>query len=402
MSGVSTYDPPLADLGVDVFERCRLRSTAITTEHYQSLRRSMNLVQSRWANRGVNLWKVDLVTEYMPAGVSNYAVDQSVVNILDVYLRQFKTGEPVSDPPQFDSTLGSSLVVIGGLTVTPVVGGYITVTVPVSVGGLIILGFYRVVSVPSLSSCTIDAGSLATSTVAVGGVVPEFTTQATNKNVFVTFPNHGQVPGGSFSVQMQLSVGGLILNGSYPVLGVTDPDNFTITTQVAAGFDDSQFENTGFTQITVQGELDGLNINADPVDILLYPLSRNDYAAIPNKFQQGRPTSYWFNRSLSPTTGQSLNVWLVPDANGPYQLNYYCMRRMQDANIESGRLGDFNYRFYEAFTAGVAAHFGMKWADPQLAIALKGYADECWAEAESADTEHAPLYMSPELSSYYQ
>lgn len=401
MSGTSTYDPPLADLGIDAFERCGIRSNALTTEHYQSLRRSMNLVQSRWSNRGVNLWKVDLVSVYMPQGVSNYAVDQSVVNILDVYLRQYQMGAPVNTNPSFSTTAGSTIVTIGNFTVTPIVGSYISVVVPVSVGGIVLQSFYQVVSVPSPSSCTVTAASAATSTVITGGVVPQFTTQATNANVFVYFPNHGQVAGGNFTVQIQTAIGGLVLSGSYPVLGITDADNFTITTQSFAGSDATVSENGGLTQLAAQATVQGLTQTAGPVDILLYPLSRNDWAAIPDKTQQGRPTSYWFDRNLSPTTTQSMNIWLSPDANGPYQLNYYCMRRMQDANITGGAVGDFAYRFYEAFTAEVAFHLAMKWAQP-LAQALKAYANECWIEASDEDREKVPWYVSPDLSSYYE
>jgi hypothetical protein len=400
VSGTSTYDPPLADLGIDAFERCGIRSNALTTEHYQSLRRSMNLVQSRWSNRGVNLWKVDLVSVYMPQGVSNYAVDQSVVNILDVYLRQYQMGTPVSTPPSFSTTLGSTAVTIGGFSATPIVGSYVSVVVPVSVGGIVLQSFYQVVSVPSPTSCTVTATSAATSTVVTGGVVPQFTTQATNANVFVYFPNHGQVAGGSFMVQVQTVVGGLVLSGSYPVLGITDANNFTITAPSPAGYDQTVYENNGLTQLATQATVQGLTQNADPVDILLYPFSRNDWAAIPDKAQQGRPTSFWFDRNLSPTSNQSVNIWLSPDSNGPYQLNYYCMRRMQDAVIEGGGLGDFNYRFYEAFTAEVAFHLSMKWAAP-LAQALKAYANECWIEASDEDREKVPYYVSPDFSSYY-
>ena len=339
MSGVSTYDPPLADLGVDAFERCGLRLPQLLTEHYQSLRRSMNLVQSRWSNRGVNLWKVGLTSVYMPQGVSNYPVDQSVVDVLDVYLRQYQMGAPFNANPTFSTTINTPTVTVGDLTTTPIVGGYISVIVPVSVGGLILQSFYLVTSVPTPSSCTITATSNATSTVTNGGVVPQFTTEADNANVFVFFPNHGQVAGGTFSVQVATTVDGIVLNGSYPVLGITDANNFTITASSAAGYAATVYENGGLAQIAVQSNTAGQTVNAAPVDILLYPLSRNDWAAIPNKSQQGRPTSFWFDRSLSPTTGQSLNIWLVPDGNGPYQLNYYHYDRMQDANVESGGLG---------------------------------------------------------------
>ena len=272
---------------------------------------------------------------------------------------------------------------------------------PVSVGGLILQSFYLVTSVPTPSSCTITAASNATSTVTNGGVVPQFTTEADNANVFVFFPNHGQVAGGTFSVQVATTVDGIVLNGSYPVLGITDANNFTITASSAAGYAATVYENGGFAQIAVQSNTAGQTVNAAPVDILLYPLSRSDYAAIPNKQQQGRPTSFWVDKSLSPTTGQSMTIWPAPDSNGPYQLNFYSYARLQDANIDSGGLGDFAYRFYEAFTAEVATHLSFKFAPDKYPM-LKAYSDECWKEAADADTERVPTYMVPDMSSYFE
>ena len=370
MSGVSTYDPPLADLGVDAFERCGLRLPQLLTEHYQSLRRSMNLVQSRWSNRGVNLWKVGLTSVYMPQGVSNYPVDQSVVDVLDVYLRQYQMGAPFNANATFSTVINTAQVTVGDLSTTPIVGGYISVIVPVSVGGLILQSFYLVTSVPTPSSCTITAASNATSTVTNGGVVPQFTTQAENANVFVFFPNHGQVAGGTFSVQVATTVDGIVLNGSYPVLGITDANNFTITASSAAGYAATVYENGGLAQIAVQSNTAGQTVNAAPVDILLYPLSRYDWAAIPNK-QPTRATYQLLGRSVSfahdGTVADHLACarfqWCL------YQLNFYSYARLQDANIDSGGLGDFAYRFYEAFTAEVATHLSFKFAAGQISYA---------------------------------
>ena len=36
-------------------------------------------------------------------------------------------------------------------------------------------------------------------------------------------------------------------------------------------------------------------------DRLILPISRTEYASYPNKAQQGFPTTYWFDRLLSPT-----------------------------------------------------------------------------------------------------
>ena len=54
-SGTTTFAPSGADLVLEAFERLQIRAAEITADHMVSARRSMNLVQVRWANRGTNL-----------------------------------------------------------------------------------------------------------------------------------------------------------------------------------------------------------------------------------------------------------------------------------------------------------------------------------------------------------
>lgn len=61
-SGTYDYNPSLGDLTLHAFNLCGVRNTALAQEHMASARISANLMLSSWANRGVNLWKVELVT----------------------------------------------------------------------------------------------------------------------------------------------------------------------------------------------------------------------------------------------------------------------------------------------------------------------------------------------------
>jgi len=63
-------------------------------------------------------------------------------------------------------------------------------------------------------------------------------------------------------------------------------------------------------------------------DRIILPISRTEYLSFPNKAQQGFPTTYWFNRLLSPT----ITLWPVPDGNEA-SLTYYSVLRLQDANM---------------------------------------------------------------------
>jgi hypothetical protein len=55
-------------------------------------------------------------------------------------------------------------------------------------------------------------------------------------------------------------------------------------------------------------------------------ISRGEYATLPNKTTQGRPSQYWLNRQINPV----LNLWSVPE-NSTDQIIYYFVQRIEDA-----------------------------------------------------------------------
>ena len=76
-------------------------------------------------------------------------------------------------------------------------------------------------------------------------------------------------------------------------------------------------------------------------DLYITPLSRTEYATLSNKATPGQPSQFWLDRLIAPT----ITMYPVPDASGPYQLNYYACVQMQDANLPGGETPDIPYRF---------------------------------------------------------
>jgi len=226
-SGTTAFNPALSDIVIEVFERCGIRAISLEPEHWQSARRSMNFVQSRWSNRGINLWKVDLVSMPLMQGQIDVPVDANVINVLDVYRS-------------------------------------------------------------------------------------------------VTFGN-------------------------------------------------------------------------ETIDTILYPIDRSDYAGTPNKAQQGPPSSFWFQRTQTPL----LKLWPAVDGAGPYILNFYVFRQMQDAIPAMGLQADAVQRFFEAYVGEVASHVAMKWA-PERATPLAAYAVAVYKEANMEDHEKVSTFMIPDLSGYFR
>lgn len=221
------FDPALSEMALDAWERCGIQAGQITVTHFNSMRRSMNFVLSRWSNLGIHLWKVDLVSQALVPGTATYTVDPSVLDVLDSYIRQ------------------------------------------------------------------------------------------------------------------------------------------------------------------------GNGTGNGPTDLVITPMSRNVYAALPKKNTPGRPTQFWFDRTVAPT----VTMWPVPD-DATYTFNYYVFRQIMNMSPVSGNRSQLPFRFLEAYTASLAAHLSMKWA-PDRAQALMGYAGQAFEEAQEEDREKVVSNISPNFDAYF-
>ena len=143
--------------------------------------------------------------------------------------------------------------------------------------------------------------------------------------------------------------------------------------------------------------LDAYTTTSSGIDRVIMPISRTEYASYPNKTQQGFPTSYWFDRLVSPT----ITLWPVPDGSSATILKYYRVRQIQDANLQNGENAEIPYRWLEAFADGLAYRLARIWA-PQMAIPLKGQADESYQIAAAQDVEAVNTYISPMIGSYFR
>lgn len=134
-------------------------------------------------------------------------------------------------------------------------------------------------------------------------------------------------------------------------------------------------------------------------------LSTVDYASQADKAQQGPPTSYWFNRQITP----EVTLWMVPDGAATYTLKLRCVRQVQDAAMSGGLNVEIPYRFNTAFVDGLAARLGGVYPEAAIkalganALAmLEGKADKSWAVASGNDTEGAAVMLTPQLGGYFR
>jgi hypothetical protein len=141
------------------------------------------------------------------------------------------------------------------------------------------------------------------------------------------------------------------------------------------------------------------NGSGQPIDRIILPVSRTEYASYPNKEQQGFPTTYWFDRLINPNP--TVTLWPVPDGTSAQYLKYYRVVQLQDANLQSGQTVEIPYLWMEAFVNGLAMRLAMMWA-PERAALMKPMADEAYDIAAAQNVETAQQYITPQLSGYYR
>ena len=139
------------------------------------------------------------------------------------------------------------------------------------------------------------------------------------------------------------------------------------------------------------------NGQSQPIDRIILPISRTEYASYPNKEQQGFTTTFWFDRLLAPT----VTLWPVPDGTSAQYLKYYRVRQIQDSNLQNGEQVEIPYLWMEAFAYGLAQRLATIWAPDRLAL-LKPLADEAYQIAAMQNIETAQQYISPQISGYFR
>ena len=141
------------------------------------------------------------------------------------------------------------------------------------------------------------------------------------------------------------------------------------------------------------------NGNGQPIDRIIMPVSRSEYASYPNKDQQGFTTTFWFDRLISPNP--TVTLWEVPDGYSAQYLKYYRVRQIQDSNLQNGTQVEIPFLWMDAFAYSLAARLAVIWA-PDKAQLLKPLADEAYTIAAEQNVETAQQYISPQVMGYYR
>ena len=95
-SGTVAFQPNVEEIITEAFERCGLDPQIQTGDRALSARRSLNLLFSEWANRGINYWAVEQQTLTLVNGTASYTLPVGTIDIIDAVVRD-SAGTDTSD-----------------------------------------------------------------------------------------------------------------------------------------------------------------------------------------------------------------------------------------------------------------------------------------------------------------
>ena len=135
----------------------------------------------------------------------------------------------------------------------------------------------------------------------------------------------------------------------------------------------------------------------DITDVVITDSSNNDYSATSIsrstyfnytvKTTSGRPSQYYFERTINP------RLYLYPAADTAYTLKYYALLRMKDSGAYTNN-NEIPFRFLPCLTAGLAYYIAMKKAPDRIQLLKQIYEDE-FQRAADQDGERTSLFLTP-------
>jgi len=135
----------------------------------------------------------------------------------------------------------------------------------------------------------------------------------------------------------------------------------------------------------------------DITDVVITDSSNNDYSATSIsrstyfnytvKTTSGRPSQYYFERTINP------RLYLYPAADTTYTLKYYALLRMKDSGAYTNN-AEIPFRFLPCMTAGLAYYIAMKKAPDRIQLLKQIYEDE-FQRAADQDGERTSLFLTP-------
>ena len=91
-SGTVAFRPDVEEIIAESFERVGMDAQNMTGYQAVAARRSLNLLFSEFANRGINYWAVQNNTLSLTQGTSTYTLPAGTIDLIDVVIRETTGG----------------------------------------------------------------------------------------------------------------------------------------------------------------------------------------------------------------------------------------------------------------------------------------------------------------------
>ena len=125
-------------------------------------------------------------------------------------------------------------------------------------------------------------------------------------------------------------------------------------------------------------------------DFAMTRIGRSTYRNYTVKSTSGRPTQFYFERTINPT------VYLYPEPSSDYTFIYYALIRMFDAGDYTNN-AQIPFRFIPCMTAALAYYIAMKYAPDRIQL-LKQIYEEEFKRAADTDRETANFHFTPQYN----
>lgn len=327
----------------DAYENIGIEPEFITPQKLDSARRSINLLLLEWINKSTNLWTLQsdflLINEFQ----TKYILENYVSDLTEVNLR--------TSSRQLDGTAASSS---GGVAANAFDANKETACTQTAANGNI----------------SYDYGEGVTQTIDFFGIIANATEDYT---LAVEVSNDNVNWYNILTIEKQSYVKGNLYW-------------FDIFAPMNARY--YRVRESGGATLDIQE----LYFNNNILDTTISSLSRNEYLQLPQKNITGRPSVYYFDRTIEP----SISIW--PSPSSIYNvISYSYIKLMQDVGLYSNAI-EIPSRFYPALVTGLSFKLALKFNNQVAEIFNSEYQDS-FNLASIEDSEINTISIRPSWNS---
>lgn len=334
------------------FQKIGISGEFIEPVKLETAKNNLNILQSMWMNKGINLWTLQTSYLTLNQNQGQYNLSNIVSKVIQAVLRTSTrqlNGTPQSNTGATYDNGG------GGNPLFAFDGNPATACTQAGANGNI----------------SYDYGQDA----AGNNITQQINFIGIQTNINVTYSLLIEYSQDSATWTTLLSIPGQAF-----VTGVNQW--FDIPTPLLARY--YRVRETGGATLNLQE----IYFNNNVYDTELSEVSRSEYESFPNKYQQSCPNVYYFNRQIAPI----LNIWPVPSST------YNCLRytyeqMLEDVGAYYTNTLEIPARFYPAAIFGLSWLLALDFA-PEKAADIEARYLRLFNEASVEDTESTPVTMN--------